>query len=95
MEIGRHLVLSTAHIRCATAELLNRWARLPLAQQPLAVAPTPCGWFLSTCSDQPPAGSPCPAEIPAILAYARAQDCSYILLDSDGPEEPALQRFAW
>jgi hypothetical protein len=95
MEIGRHLVLSTAHIRCATAQLLNCWASLPLAQQPLAVAPTSCGWFLSTCADQTPCGTLWPAEIPPVLAYARAQGCSYILLDCDGPEDPALPRFAW
>jgi hypothetical protein len=95
MEVGHHLVLSTAHIRYATAERLNRWAKLPFARQPLAVAPTACGWFLSASADQALMETLCPEEIPAIIACARAHGCSYILLDSDGPEEPTLPRFAW
>ncbi|MEC3947597.1 DUF5983 family protein [Sphingobium sp. HWE2-09] len=48
MEKGQYLVLGTAHIRCATGKLLNDWADLPPARQPLSVAPTQYGWFIPT-----------------------------------------------
>lgn len=95
MEYGRYLVLSTAHLRCATAELLESWARLPATDQPLAVASTQYGWFVST-RDQPNLSTPeMPAELPPLLARGRSAGCAYILFDCDGPEEPDLPRFPW
>src|SRR3546814_15956724 len=48
METGQYLVLSTAHIRCATGQILTAWADYPPHKQPLPVAPTQYGWFLHT-----------------------------------------------
>lgn len=95
MHIGRHLVLSTTHVRCATAELLEHWARLRAADQPLAVASTQCGWFVGTRQPQCTHTVQLPEELPAILAFGRALDCSYVLLDCDGPEVSALPCFPW
>lgn len=95
MEIGRHLVLSTAHIRCATAELLDRWARLPATDQPLPVASTQYGWFIAATGPDATRSESLPEELPMILAFGRAHDCSYILFDCDGPLEPDLPRFPW
>lgn len=95
METGLFLVLSTAHIRCATAELLNNWADLPPARQPLGVAPTQYGWFLPTRIDTKQAARHFPKEIPAILALGRTHGCDYVLLDCDGPTEPGLPAFPW
>jgi hypothetical protein len=95
METGQYLVLSTAHIRCATAQLFNNWADLPPASQPLSVAPTQYGWFLPTRADTSEAARHLPKEIPAILALGRAHGCDYVLLDCDGPTESALPTFPW
>lgn len=92
MEFGKYLVLGTAHIRCATAELLTQWSGLPPTDQPIAVASTPCGWFVPTrlADDRH-----LPEELPHILAFARLHGCSYVLLDSDGAELDALPTFPW
>jgi len=95
IEYGRYLVLGTAHVRCATAQLLGRWAALPATEQPLAVASTQCGWFLPTREAAGPRISELPMEIVAILAFGRDHDCSYVLLDSDGPEVDDLPTFPW
>lgn len=95
MHIGRHLVLSTAHVRCATAELLENWSRLPARHQPLAVASTQYGWFVETRQQKCAQTVQLPEELPAILAFGRGHDCTYILLDCDGPEEGALPRYPW
>lgn len=95
METGQYLVLSTAHIRCATGQLLTNWADLTPAHQPLAVAPTGYGWFLLTLEVTDEAARLLPKELPAILALGRAQGCDYVLLDSDGPVEDVLPTFPW
>jgi hypothetical protein len=96
MEKGQYLVLGTAHIRCATGQLLNDWADLPPARQPLSVAPTQYGWFIPTrVETSGSAARHLPKEIPAILELGRAQGCDYVLLDCDGPNEDALPTFPW
>jgi hypothetical protein len=95
MEIGHHLVLSTAHLTCATAQSLERWAALPAAAQPLVTVATHCGWFVSTYEVAPSQGDAMPVEIPPILAFARLHGCAYILFDCDGPEEPSLAVHPW
>jgi len=95
MEFGRYLVLSTTHVRCATAQLLDVWASLSAMEQPLAVASTHYGWFLSTCELVESRALQLPEELPAILAFGRARGCAHILLDSDGPEIPDLPLFPW
>jgi hypothetical protein len=92
MNIRHHLVLSTAHIRHATADLLTRWAELLPTEQPLAVSATLCGWFVPTGVTDP---THLPAELFTILVFGRAQGCSYVLLDSDGEELDALPIFPW
>lgn len=91
MEIGRYIVLSTAHVRCATGQLLTDWSALPAERQPLPVAPTAHGWFLATCH----ATRLIPSELPPILALSRENGCNYVLLDCDGPVEAALPTFPW
>lgn len=95
METGRFLVLSTAHIRCATGEVLTEWARSEPAAHPLLVASTHHGWFLGT--HPLPAGQEgdLPEELPDILKLGRDHGCRYILLDSDGPVDDGLPTFPW
>lgn len=95
MEIGTYLVVSTVHIRCATGDLLARWARLPPAGQPIAVSPTPHGWFVAAQAlDELPDGV-LPDDLSAILAFGRDQGCDYVLLDCDGKTSAALTIFPW
>lgn len=95
MEFGRYLVLSTAHVRCATAQLLDTWATVPAIEQPLPVVSTHYGWFLPTRYPAEPSAPQFPDELPAILAFGRLHDCDYVLLDSDGPEVADLPLFPW
>lgn len=95
MEFGKFVVLSTAHVRCATAERLTAWARLPPGEQPIAVAATQCGWFLPTRSPAQGNGVDVPDELHAILAFGRDHGCDYVLLDSDGDQTDALPTFPW
>lgn len=95
LEIGRYVVLSTAHLRCATAEQLTAWARMPPSDQPLAVASTQHGWFLPTGESSAMASVGLPDEIPAILAFGRDQGCGYVLLDCDGDCVATLPVFPW
>lgn len=95
METGQYLVLSTAHIRCATGTILTAWADLAPHKQPLLVAPTHYGWFLGTRELPTEAQRHLPRELPAILALGRVNNCDYVLLDSDGPMENDLPTFPW
>lgn len=94
METGRYIVLSTAHVRVETARLLDKWAKLPASDQPLAIASTQYGWFVPT-RDIVDKVAGLPAEILAALAFGRAHDCAYILFDCDGPEEELLPIYPW
>src|SRR3546814_16953888 len=92
METGQYLVLSTAHIRCATGQILTAWADYPPHKQPLPVAPTQYGWFLHTMTPPPEAQRRLPKELPPILAFGRANGCDYVLPDSDGPTSSEERR---
>lgn len=95
LEIARYLVLSTAHIRCATAELLEQWAKRTPVDQPVPTASTQWGWFIAT---REPAGDfidLVPAELLPILAFARTHLCAHILFDCDGPQVTALPLYPW
>ncbi len=59
------------------------------------IASTQCGWFISTYPIDGPDLAHLPAELPAILAFARDHDCDYVLLDCDGDRSDALPVFPW
>jgi hypothetical protein len=59
------------------------------------VASTQYGWFVATRIMEDRHRSDIPEELPGLMAYARKQDCAYILFDCDGPEHPDLRRFPW
>ena len=94
-KFGRYLVLSTAHIRCSTAEMLDHWSQLSCHHQPLAVARMGFGWLVPTRVTRSHEADALPADIPAILAFGRAQGCDHVLLDCDGPEERELPLYPW
>jgi hypothetical protein len=90
-----YVVLNTVHIRCATAELLESWSRLPPGDRPIAVASTGFGWFIPTTPIDAASLAHIPAELPQIIAFGRSQGCDQVLLDSDGPRMPGLTEFPW
>ena len=93
MERGRYVVLSTTHVRHATAELLVAWSEPPATERPLAIAGTEGGWFLPTFALADGEDTRLPAELLSILQLARREGCSYVLLDCDGPVIDALVAF--
>jgi hypothetical protein len=95
LEFGTYLVLSTVHIHCATAALLDRWALLSPMDRPLALASTGYGWFIGTGAVDEAKRSAIPAELLPVLAFARKQGCLHVLLDSDGPHIADLPVFPW
>lgn len=95
MEIGLYLALSTTHLRCASAALLERWAGTPSPARPLLVASTQLGWFVPTRSLPAATLDQLPAELPAILAFGRRHRCDYILFDCDASAVDELPVFPW
>ncbi|KAA9011644.1 MULTISPECIES: DUF5983 family protein [Sphingobium] len=95
MEIGTHLVLSTAHVTHATSELLTAWAALPVEQQPLTAASTWYGWFVSTYAVEGDIAPIIPPDLVEIQRFARSLGCAYILFDCDGDTVAALRTFSW
>jgi hypothetical protein len=94
IEVGCYLVLSTLHIRCSTAVLLDKWSELPAIGQPIAASRTNYGWFIpSKAGPMPP--PVLPSEFEKLLRFARSKGCAHILFDCDGPIEPSLPTFPW
>lgn len=91
LEIGHFLVLSTAHLRSATGELLDQWARMPFLDRPLSIVSTGWGWFMPAMD----APSVLPDEVPPILAFARGCGCQYVLFDCDAEPVVDLATFPW
>lgn len=95
LEVGRHLVLNTAHLHCATAELLDAWALLSPNDRPLTIASTAYGWFIPAGEIEGASLARIPSELPPILAFARRHDCTHVLFDCDGPRVLDLPEFPW
>lgn len=95
LRIGRHLVISTSHIRPATADLLNQWASMIPECRPLGVAKAGYGWFVLTDPLDGAERDLIPAELWAAMEFVRAQGCRWLLLDRDADTIDALETFAW
>jgi hypothetical protein len=95
VEVGSYVVLSTAHVRCSTGQILDRWAELSMMEQPLAVSRTNYGWFVLARDAVVQSPMAIPEEMPAILEFARSHGCDHVLFDCDGPEEPTLRLYPW
>ena len=95
MEIGCHLVLSTAHVSTKAAEMLDGWATLEPSSRPLAVASTHYGWFIPTREAEEPDRAQIPNEVLAAMRVGREHGCDYLLFDCDAGEIDALPTFPW
>lgn len=84
LEIATVLVISTAHITRATA--------LKLEEFEIEAAFTRSdGWVLHVGDKATDA----PADLEAALAFARAQGCTWLMLDCDGPLVVGLESWSW
>ena len=95
MDYGKHLILSTAHVTHKTSETLTGWASLPAELQPLVVASTWYGWFVSTFEVEGEPARSIPAELADIQRFARGLGCDYVLLDCDAETVGELPTFSW
>ncbi|EQB16520.1 MULTISPECIES: hypothetical protein [Sphingobium] len=95
LRVGRHLVISTSHIRPATADLLDQWAPMISESRPLGVAEAGHGWFVLTDPLDVVEREMVPAELWAAISFARAQGCRWLLLDRDADTVAGLDTFDW
>lgn len=79
---------SNAHLSPASRSYLERECALPES----AAAATTYGWFV-WAEEEPVAAMP--ADLAAIMAYARSQGAEYILFDRDAAVSDALPTFSW
>lgn len=95
LRFGRHLVISTSHIRPSTADLLDQWAPMLPECRPLGVAEAGHGWFVLTDPLEGEERDMIPSELWKAIAFARAQGCRWLLLDRDADTVDALETFDW
>lgn len=95
LRIRHYLVASNSHIRPATADLLDQWARLLPEQRPIGAAETGYGWFVLTDPLSESDLEMIPEELAAAISLARARGCRYLLLDRDGDQIDGLELFDW
>lgn len=97
-EIYQTLVLSTSHVRKATAERLDAICTDGTQQQALStdIDGYICKWsiygWVFYCHDH---GEETPSDLVACAAYARAQGCDFIRFDCDGPVMSQLPSWEW
>jgi hypothetical protein len=95
LRVGRHLVISTSHILPATADLLDQWAPMIPESRPLGVAEAGYGWFVLTDPLDGLEREMVPDELWAVIEFARAQGCRWLLLDRDADCVDGLETFEW
>lgn len=93
-EIHKMICLSTAHVCGDTAKHLeDEW---PSVRMPVHYQKGEYGWFVHVSTDYTEEElSMFPDDIQAILAYARARGCGWIMLDIDGPVVDGLKTWEW
>lgn len=95
LRFGRHLVISTSHIRPTTADLLDQWAPMIPESRPLGVAESGHGWFVLTDPLDDDALDMIPQDLRNAVAFARRQGCRWLLLDRDADCTDGLETFDW
>ncbi|AHE53703.1 hypothetical protein NX02_09915 [Sphingomonas sanxanigenens DSM 19645 = NX02] len=95
LRVGRHLVISTSHIRPATGDLLDQWAPMIPETRPLGVAEASYGWFVLTDPLYGTEREMIPGELWAAITFARTQGCRWLLLDRDADIVADLETFDW
>lgn len=95
LRIGRHLVISTSHIRPSTADLLDQWAPMLPESRPIGVAESGYGWFVLTDPLDGEERAMLPPELGAAIDFAHRQGCRWLLLDRDADSIDGLETFDW
>lgn len=97
-DIRPFLTLSTAHVTPKTRDWLNAQGEIAAEhhrtrQNPeIHVAPNIYGWSFY-CDEDPDENFP--EDIVAIMKFARAQNCEYVMLDCDGDQLDELPKYVW
>jgi hypothetical protein len=92
-EIHSMICLSTAHISDDTRQMLVNYERNEFL--PVFYEKSDYGWFIHVSTDHLERVADYPQDIQAILAYARARGCGWVMLDSDGPVVDGLKTWEW
>ena len=96
-EIARMLTLSSGHISEETAQKLDREPDTDdmslCVYEKSAKGGEPYGWYIQVPPDTDP--DSIPDDLKRCIEIARAQGCSVLCLDSDGPEYPGLETYDW
>ena len=92
LEIARVLIVSTAHIRPQDQALLEEQEQSASAL--IVYSKAEYGWLI-LCDKRPLDKHVLSAELIALIRLARAQGCTWLMLDRDGPIYPQLATFDW
>jgi hypothetical protein len=95
LETGRYCVLSTGHLSVATAELLDRWSKMPGHDRPINIAPNSYGWFVPTLEMEGEPFDALPVDLRAATQFARDRGFDYIRFDCDARTVSELATYDW
>ena len=93
-EVDRTMTLSTAHVSAKTATALARNGEeneIPLAVYPKAQF----GWFVYLNGNSDDDIADLPDDLRDCVRFAKANDCSILCLDADGPILNVLPTYEW
>ena len=93
-EIYKIICLSTAHIPPETSKSIDE--NLSRGVWSSTISAFDYGWFVTVPKEEKDCWSTkYPYGMQNVLRYANKHDCSYILLDRDGPVEDDLAIYDW
>ena len=105
VSIEKMLVVSTSHLREATANLLNSEAEeappfcniMEEGWGPAFVRDAGWIFYVSPLAEngEPDEPENLPPELSKLFMFARENGCEWVMLDSDGPELDELEAFVW
>jgi hypothetical protein len=95
LDIGMTLVASTCHIASTTALLLDDWVSHDPGLAPVQVTNSGLGWFFPSLHLDEAGRNQVPPDLAAVMDFASARGCSFILLDRDGSHVEGLDHHDW
>lgn len=90
-EVDKVLVVSTAHISEATRDKIHE----DVIEGIHAVPRDEYGWMIYVTDLEPEERAAAPLELVKLLDHARERDCTWLMLDCDGPTAEGFDRFNW
>lgn len=95
LEAGRYCVLGTAHLTLATADLLDKWSSKHAQHRLLDIAGCIHGWFVPTREIDRATRRLLPADLLAVMQFARDHGFNHILFDCDAGTVDGLAVHCW